>query len=71
MKSLLSFAADGMQGKAEGTKSALKSVRRDTGKAEKLKLKPLTGKVFYLDIPSRVTSEKIGKDLRELGGVSA
>ncbi|XP_064023114.1 protein DBF4 homolog A isoform X2 [Pogoniulus pusillus] len=56
----------GMQGKAERTKSALKSVRRDTGKAEKLK--PLTGKVFYLDIPSRVISEKIGKDLRELGG---
>ncbi|NXX42978.1 DBF4A protein, partial [Tricholaema leucomelas] len=59
---------DGMQGKAERIKSALKSVKKDTGKPEKLKLKPLTGKVFYLDIPSHVISEKIGKDLRELGG---
>ncbi|NXG45999.1 DBF4A protein, partial [Psilopogon haemacephalus] len=59
---------DGMQGKAERIKPAMKSVRKDTGKAEKLKLKPLTGKVFYLDIPSPVISEKIGRDLRELGG---
>ncbi|NXN07695.1 DBF4A protein, partial [Indicator maculatus] len=59
---------DGMQGKAERIKSALKSVKKDTGKTEKLKFKPLTGKVFYLDIPSHVISEKIGKDLRELGG---
>ncbi|XP_068013034.1 protein DBF4 homolog A isoform X2 [Melanerpes formicivorus] len=59
---------DGMQGKAERIKSALKSVKKDTGKTEKLKFKPLTGKVFYLDIPSHVVSEKIGKDLRELGG---
>ncbi|NXP81373.1 DBF4A protein, partial [Ramphastos sulfuratus] len=59
---------DGTQGKAERTKSALKSVKKDTGKTETLKLKPLTGKVFYLDIPSHVISEKIGKDLRELGG---
>ncbi|NWY49540.1 DBF4A protein, partial [Chionis minor] len=59
---------DGMQPKPEKIRSSLKSVRKDTGKSEKLKYKPLTGKVFYLDIPSNVISEKIGKDLKELGG---
>ncbi|KFQ98362.1 Protein DBF4 A [Nipponia nippon] len=59
---------DGMQGKTEKIRSSLKNVKKDTGKAEKLKYKPLTGKVFYLDIPSNVISEKIGKDLKELGG---
>uniref|UniRef100_A0A8C3CR13 DBF4 zinc finger n=1 Tax=Cairina moschata TaxID=8855 RepID=A0A8C3CR13_CAIMO len=58
---------DGMQAKTEKTKS-LKNVKKDVGKPEKLKYKPLTGKVFYLDIPSNVISEKIGKDLKELGG---
>ncbi|XP_064300744.1 protein DBF4 homolog A isoform X1 [Phalacrocorax carbo] len=59
---------DGMQVKAEKIRSSLKNVKKDTGKPEKLKYKPLTGKVFYLDIPSNVISEKIGKDLKELGG---
>ncbi|NWR68525.1 DBF4A protein, partial [Centropus unirufus] len=59
---------DGMQAKAEKIKSSLKNVKKDTGKPENLKYKPLTGKVFYLDIPSNVISEKIGKDLKELGG---
>ncbi|XP_030302042.1 protein DBF4 homolog A isoform X1 [Calypte anna] len=59
---------DGMQAKPEKVRSSMKNVRKDTGKLEKLKYKPLTGKVFYLDIPSNVISEKIGKDLRELGG---
>ncbi|XP_053914083.1 protein DBF4 homolog A isoform X2 [Cuculus canorus] len=58
----------GMQAKTEKIKSSLKNVKKDTGKSEKLKYKPLTGKVFYLDIPSNVISEKIGKDLKELGG---
>ncbi|NXN74656.1 DBF4A protein, partial [Himantopus himantopus] len=58
---------DGMQAKPERVRS-LKNVKKDTGKPEKLKYKPLTGKVFYLDIPSNVISEKIGKDLKELGG---
>ncbi|NXT02237.1 DBF4A protein, partial [Jacana jacana] len=57
----------GMQAKPE-KRSSLKNVKKDTGKPEKLKYKPLTGKVFYLDIPSNVISEKIGKDLKELGG---
>ncbi|XP_075275523.1 protein DBF4 homolog A isoform X2 [Opisthocomus hoazin] len=59
---------DGMQAKTEKIRSSLKNVKKDTGKPEKLKYKPLTGKVFYLDIPSNVISEKIGKDLKELGG---
>ncbi|XP_035753306.1 protein DBF4 homolog A isoform X1 [Egretta garzetta] len=57
-----------MQAKTEKIRSSLKNVKKDTGKLEKLKYKPLTGKVFYLDIPSNVISEKIGKDLKELGG---
>lgn len=57
-----------MQAKTEKIKSSLKNVKKEVGKAEKLKYKPLTGKVFYLDIPSNVISEKIGKDLKELGG---
>ncbi|NXG85026.1 DBF4A protein, partial [Stercorarius parasiticus] len=56
---------DGMRAKPEKIRSSLKNVE---GKPEKLKYKPLTGKVFYLDIPSNVVSEKIGKDLKELGG---
>ncbi|NWX73945.1 DBF4A protein, partial [Alca torda] len=59
---------DGMRAKTEKIRSSLKNVKKDTGKPEKLKYKPLTGKVFYLDIPSNVVSEKIGKDLKELGG---
>ncbi|KAF1410648.1 hypothetical protein FQV23_0004789, partial [Spheniscus humboldti] len=59
---------DGMQAKTEKIRSSLKNVKKDIGKPEKLKYKPLTGKVFYLDIPSNVISEKIGKDLKELGG---
>ncbi|NXI70229.1 DBF4A protein, partial [Anseranas semipalmata] len=59
---------DGMQAKTEKIRSSLKNVKKDAGRTEKLKYKPLTGKVFYLDIPSNVISEKIGKDLKELGG---
>ncbi|NXA12779.1 DBF4A protein, partial [Sapayoa aenigma] len=59
---------DGIQVKTEKIRSSLKNVKKDTGKPEKLKYKPLTGKVFYLDIPSNVISEKLGKDLKELGG---
>lgn len=58
----------GIQAKPEKIRSSLKNVKKDTGKPEKLKFKPLTGKVFYLDIPSNVISEKLEKDLKELGG---
>ncbi|NWY72413.1 DBF4A protein, partial [Erithacus rubecula] len=60
--------SDGVQAKTEKIRSSLKNVKKGTGKPEKLKFKPLTGKVFYLDIPSNVISEKLGKDLKELGG---
>ncbi|XP_068091628.1 protein DBF4 homolog A isoform X2 [Hyperolius riggenbachi] len=30
--------------------------------------KPLAGRVFYLDIPSKVTSERLEKDIKDLGG---
>ncbi|NXT10708.1 DBF4A protein, partial [Prunella fulvescens] len=60
--------AGGIQAKTEKIRSSLKNVKKDTGKPEKFKFKPLTGKVFYLDIPSNVISEKLGKDLKELGG---
>ncbi|NXY12905.1 DBF4A protein, partial [Atrichornis clamosus] len=59
---------DEIQAKPEKIRSSLKNVKKDTEKPEKLKFKPLTGKVFYLDIPSNVISEKLGKDLKELGG---
>ncbi|KAM9165879.1 protein DBF4 homolog A isoform 1-T3 [Pangshura tecta] len=57
----------GTQGKTEKNKP-LKTLKKDTTKTEKSKYKPLTGKVFYLDIPSSVISEKLEKDLKELGG---
>ncbi|NXG27032.1 DBF4A protein, partial [Dromaius novaehollandiae] len=59
---------DGMQAKTEKLRSSLKNLKKDITKPEKLKYKPLTGKVFYLDIPSNVISEKLEKDLKELGG---
>ncbi|XP_077160300.1 protein DBF4 homolog A [Paroedura picta] len=57
-----------MQGRPDGSRPPLKTVKKDSTKSDKLKHKPLTGKVFYLDIPSNVLSEKIAKDLKELGG---
>uniref|UniRef100_A0A8D0H3K8 Protein DBF4 homolog A n=1 Tax=Sphenodon punctatus TaxID=8508 RepID=A0A8D0H3K8_SPHPU len=57
-----------MQGKLERARPSLKTVKKDTVKPEKSKYKPLAGKVFYLDIPSNVVSEKLEKDLKELGG---
>ncbi|KAH0627480.1 hypothetical protein JD844_003229 [Phrynosoma platyrhinos] len=57
-----------MQGRTERNRPPLKTVKKDSTKSDKLKYKPLTGKVFYLDVPSNVLSEKIAKDLKELGG---
>lgn len=59
-----------MQGRTERSRPPLRTVKKDSTKADKLKYKPLTGKVFYLDIPSNILSEKIAKDIKELGGVS-
>lgn len=45
---------------------ALKTVN----KPEKSKYKPLWGKIFYIDLPSVTISEKLQKDIKDLGGVS-
>lgn len=39
-------------------------------KPEKSKYKPLWGKIFYIDLPSITISEKLQKDIQDLGGVS-
>nr|XP_060638299.1 protein DBF4 homolog A [Anolis sagrei ordinatus]XP_060638300.1 protein DBF4 homolog A [Anolis sagrei ordinatus] len=57
-----------MQGRTERSRPPLKTVKKESTKSDKLKYKPLTGKVFYLDIPSTAVSEKLAKDLKELGG---
>lgn len=46
----------------------MKSLKTD--KPEKPKHKPLWGKVFYIDVPSVALSEKLQKDIKDLGGVS-
>ncbi|XP_070623104.1 protein DBF4 homolog A [Erythrolamprus reginae] len=57
-----------MQERRERSNPPLKCVKKDTTKHDKPKYKPLIGKVFYLDIPSNTLSDKIAKDLKELGG---
>lgn len=59
-----------MQGKTDKTRPSLRTLKKDAAKPEQSKYKPLYGKVFYLDVPSSVISEKLEKDLKELGGVS-
>ena len=46
---------------------SLKSLKT-TNKPEKAKYKPLWGKVFYIDLPSVTVSEKLQKDIKDLGG---
>ena len=45
----------------------MKSLKTDN-KPEKSKYKPLSGKVFYIDLPSVTISEKLQKDIKDLGG---
>nr|XP_045016830.1 protein DBF4 homolog A isoform X2 [Jaculus jaculus] len=54
----------GIQVKNEKNKSSLKTDNRP----EKSKYKPLWGKIFYLDLPSITISEKLQKDIKDLGG---
>nr|XP_045720986.1 protein DBF4 homolog A [Mirounga angustirostris] len=58
----------GIQVKNEKNRS-LKSMKTDN-KPEKSKYKPLWGKIFYIDLPSVTISEKLQKDIQDLGGVS-
>uniref|UniRef100_A0A8C7A6S2 Protein DBF4 homolog A n=1 Tax=Neovison vison TaxID=452646 RepID=A0A8C7A6S2_NEOVI len=56
----------GIQVKNEKNRS-LKSMKTDN-KPEKSKYKPLWGKIFYIDLPSITISEKLQKDIQDLGG---
>ncbi|KAM6152070.1 protein DBF4 homolog A isoform 2-T2 [Erethizon dorsatum] len=56
----------GIQVKNEKNRS-LKSLKSNN-RPEKSKYKPLWGKVFYLDLPSVTLSEKLQKDIKDLGG---
>ncbi|PNJ70199.1 DBF4 isoform 1 [Pongo abelii] len=57
----------GIQVKNEKNRPSLKSLKTDN-RPEKSKCKPLWGKVFYLDLPSVTISEKLQKDIKDLGG---
>ncbi|XP_005388034.1 PREDICTED: protein DBF4 homolog A isoform X2 [Chinchilla lanigera] len=57
----------GIQVKNEKNRSSLKSLKSNN-RSEKSKYKPLWGKVFYLDLPSVTISEKLQKDIKDLGG---
>uniref|UniRef100_A0A8D1AR99 Protein DBF4 homolog A n=1 Tax=Sus scrofa TaxID=9823 RepID=A0A8D1AR99_PIG len=57
----------GIQVKNEKNRPSLKSLKTDN-KPEKSKYKPLWGKVFYIDLPSVTLSEKLQKDIKDLGG---
>uniref|UniRef100_A0A2I3SPW7 DBF4 zinc finger n=1 Tax=Pan troglodytes TaxID=9598 RepID=A0A2I3SPW7_PANTR len=57
----------GIQVKNEKNRPSLKSLKTDN-RPEKSKYKPLWGKVFYLDLPSVTISEKLQKDIKDLGG---
>ncbi|XP_024413415.2 protein DBF4 homolog A isoform X1 [Desmodus rotundus] len=57
----------GIQLKNEKNRPSLKPLKTDN-KPEKAKYKPLWGKVFYIDLPSVTVSEKLQKDIKDLGG---
>ncbi|MEE6466747.1 hypothetical protein FKM82_007039 [Ascaphus truei] len=58
----------GTLGRGVKTKCVLPTGRNPSEKVPTATSKPLTGKVFYLDLPSNVISEKLEKDIKELGG---
>ncbi|XP_069770381.1 protein DBF4 homolog A-like isoform X2 [Narcine bancroftii] len=55
----------GLSGRSKGV---LKALQRGGNKATDIKLKPFTGKIIYLDLPSNKHTEKLEKDLQDLGG---
>ncbi|XP_078394550.1 protein DBF4 homolog A isoform X2 [Cetorhinus maximus] len=57
-----------VHGKSGRGKGPLKTLQRGANKAADIKLKPFTGKVFYLDLPSNKHAESLEKDLENLGG---
>lgn len=62
---LLLNPARGLSGRSKGT---LKAFQRGGNKAADVKLKPFTGKIFYLDLPSNKHTETLENDLQDLGG---
>ncbi|XP_067863108.1 protein DBF4 homolog A-like isoform X3 [Heptranchias perlo] len=57
-----------VHGKSGRSKGTLKTLQREANKAANIKLKPFTGKIFYLDLPSNKHIENLEKDLQDLGG---
>ncbi|XP_062900225.1 protein DBF4 homolog A-like isoform X1 [Mobula hypostoma] len=57
--------AHGISGRSKGT---LKVLQRGGNKVVDIKVKPFTGKIFYLDLPSNKHTENLEKDLQDLGG---
>ncbi|XP_069504479.1 protein DBF4 homolog A isoform X2 [Ambystoma mexicanum] len=56
------------QGKSSKISPSDKPDKKIAANPEQAKCKPLTGKVFYLDLPSNVFSENLEKDIKEFGG---
>ncbi|KAM5158332.1 protein DBF4 homolog A [Mantella aurantiaca] len=56
----------GTQGRGVKIKPVLPAVKRPL--PEGVLGQPLVGKVFYLDVPSKILSEKFEKDIKDLGG---
>ncbi|XP_036285416.1 protein DBF4 homolog A isoform X1 [Pipistrellus kuhlii] len=56
-----------IQLKNEKNRPSLKSLKT-VNKPEESKYKPLWGKIFYIDLPSVTVSEKLQKDIKDLGG---
>lgn len=61
------YVQGGIQLKNEKNRPSLKSLKT-LNKPEKSKCKPLWGKIFYIDLPSVTISEKLQKDIKDLGG---
>ncbi|XP_069852499.1 protein DBF4 homolog A isoform X1 [Dipodomys merriami] len=57
----------GLQVKNEKNRLSLNSLKPES-RPEKSKYKPFWGKIFYLDLPSVTISEKLQKDIKDLGG---
>ncbi|XP_043546276.1 protein chiffon-like isoform X2 [Chiloscyllium plagiosum] len=57
-----------VHGKSGRIKGTLKTSQRAANKVADIKLKPFTGKVFYLDLPSNKSTQNLERDLQNLGG---
>ncbi|KAM4705169.1 protein DBF4 homolog A [Rhinophrynus dorsalis] len=55
-------------GRGVKMKPVQSTVKKQSTKVPSTICKPLAGKVFYLDLTSKLVSEKLEKDIKELGG---